>query len=209
MALSRVGIRVNTAEMLEADIKLTGLGNALDALARRSKKVQLPQFRKNAVRKLKNMVYALAENIILNMNINTKVGDIDRLMAGYAENPTREATAYRRLYEMRQERYGLPVDVGYHAGSFSYSMTPSPPLVPVIRDQVDMLADFRRDFYKSYKLGDTFYIAATGTAFRYMEMGKIGNPSGIIKPTIASVMNTYAFDMVAAYNKDGAKKPWN
>ena len=209
MALSRVGIRVNTAEMLEADIKLTGLGNALDALARRTKKVQLPKFRANAVRKLKNMVYALAEDIILSMNINTKVGDIDRLLAGYAENPTREASAYRRLYEMRQDRYGLPVDVGYHAGSFFYSMTPSPPLVPVIRDQVDMLADFRRDFYKSYKLGDTFYIAATGPAFRYMEMGKIGDPSGIIKPTIASVMKTYAFDMAAAYNKDGAKKPWN
>lgn len=209
MALSRVGIRVNTAEMLEADIKLTGLGNALDALARRSKNVKLPPFRANAVRKLKNMVYALSENIILNMNVNTRVGDIERLMAGYSEGASREATAYRRLYEVRQDMYGLPVDVGYHAGSFSYSMTPSPTLVPVIRDQVDMLADFRQDFYKSYKLGDTFYVAATGPAFRYMEMGKIGGPSGIIKPTIASVMNTYAFDMAAAYNKDGAKKPWN
>ena len=209
MALSRVGIRVNTAEMLEADIKLTGLGNALDALARRSKKVQLPPFRANAVRKLKNMVYALAENIILNMNINTKVGDIDRLMAGYAENPTREATAYRRLYEMRQERYGLPVDVGYHAGAFQYSMSPAPAFVPEIRDQTEMLSDFRREFYASYKLGDVFYIAAQGPAYRYMEMGKIGDVQGIIKPTIDTVMRTYKFDMAAAYAVDGRKKPWN
>ena len=209
MALSRVGIRVNTAEMLEADIKLTGLGNALDALARRSKNVKLPPFRANAVRKLKNMVYALSENIILNMNVNTRVGDIERLMAGYSEGASREATAYRRLYEMRQDMYGLPVDVGYHAGAFQYSMSPAPAFVPEIRDQMEMLAEFWRDFYSSYKLGDVFYIAAQGPAYRYMEMGKIGDVQGIIKPTIDSVMSTYKFDMAAAYAADGRKKPWN
>lgn len=209
MALSRIGIRINTADFLEAEIKLTGLGNVLDKLARRSKTVKMPEFKPRAVRKLKNMVYALAENVILNMNINTKVGDIDRLLAGYAEGASREATAYRRLYEMRQDVYGLPVDVGYHAGSFVYSHSPAPAFVPEIRDQVDMLADFRREFYASYKLGDTFYIAAQGPAFRYMEMGKIGQAQGIIKPTIDSVMRTYKFDMAAAYARDGSRKPWN
>ena len=209
MSLSRIGIRINTSDFLDAEIKLTGLGNALDKLARRSKNVKMPEFKPRAVRKLKNMVYALAENVILNMNINTKVGDIGRLLAGFKTVGSDPSNGYARLYVLRQDAYGLPVDVGYHAGSFSYSVTPSPPLIPVIRDQVDMLADFRQDFYKSYKLGDTFYIAATGPAFRYMEMGKIGGPSGIIKPTIASVMNTYAFDMAAAYAADGRKKPWN
>lgn len=208
--LNRIAIRVNTADFLQADIKLTGLGNALDKLARRSKSIKRQEFdvRANATRKLKNMVYALAENIILNMNINTKVGDIDRLLAGFAEGASREATGYRRLYEIRQDAYGLPVDVGYHAGAYTYSTSPSPAFVPEIRDQVEMLSDFQREFYSSYSLGDTFYIGAQGTAYKYMEVGKVGDPQGVIKPTIDSVMRTYKFDMQAAYNQPGTWRPW-
>ncbi len=209
MSLSRIGIRINTSDFLDAEIKLTGLGNALDKLARRSKNVKMPEFKPRAVRKLKNMVYALAENVILNMNINTKVGDIGRLLAGFKTVGSDPSNGYARLYVLRQDAYGLPVDVGYHAGAFQYSMSPAPAFVPEIRDQTEMLAEFRRDFYSSYKLGDVFYIAAQGPAYRYMEMGKIGDVQGIIKPTIDSVMSTYKFDMTAAYAVDGRKKPWN
>lgn len=209
MYLSRIGIRINTSDFLDAEIKLTGLGNALDKLARRSKNVKMPEFKPRAVRKLKNMVYALAENVILNMNVNTKVGDIDRLLAGFKTVGSDPSNGYARLYVLRQNAYGLPVDVGYHAGAYEYSMTPAPNFVPEIRDQVDMLTKFRREFYSTYKLGDQFYIAAQGPAYRYMEMGKIGDPEGVIKPTIESVMRTYKFDMAAAYARDGSKKPWN
>lgn len=209
MSLSRIGIRINTSDFLDAEIKLTGLGNALDRLARRSKNVKMPEFKPRAVRKLKNMVYALAENVILNMNINTKVGDINRLLAGFKTVSSDPSNGYARLYVLRQDAYGLPVDVGYHAGAYTYSHSAVPAFVPEIRDQVDMLADFRREFYSKYKLGDTFYIAAQGPAYRYMEMGLVGQAEGVIKPTIDSVMQTYKFDMAAAYARDGSKKPWN
>lgn len=200
MSTSRLAIRINTVDFGEAEIKINALGNSLDKLARRSKNVKMPEFRKNATRKIKNMVYALAENILLNMSWNTQVGDIDKLLAGYAAGANPTQRAYRRLYEGRQSAYGLPVDVGYHAGAYGYSMTASPQMIPEIRDQQDMLADFKRDFYAKFKLGDTFYVAASGPAYKYMEQGVIGSIEGIIKPTIASVMRTYAFDMRQAYN---------
>lgn len=210
MALSRVAIKVNVSDIKNAGIKINGLGNALDKVARRAKNLkELPSVRMNATRKLKNMVYALAENIILNFNVNTHVGDIDKLMAGYAANATQTEKNYRRLYETRQNRYGLPVDVGYHAGAYVYSTTPIPEFKPEIRDQVDMLQDFKRDFYSQFDIRktDVFYIGASGPAYRYMEAGVIGDAQGIIKPTIDWVMKTYAFDMKAAYDKPGTWRP--
>lgn len=198
--LSRVGIKVDTSQIGQAEIKINGLGNALDKLARRAKKVEPPKFRKNAVRKLKNTVYALGESILLNMSWNTQVGDIDKLVAGYAKGATGVQRLYRQLYETRQDRYGLPVDVGYHAGSYQYSKARIPQFISEIRERDEMLADFKSDFMREFKLGDVFYITAQGPAFKLMEAGVIGQAEGIIKPTIQSVMRTYAFDMQQAYN---------
>jgi len=200
--LSRVGVRIDTSEWKKADIALTGLGNALKRLARGKKEVEMPNFRKNATRKAKAMIYALAENVLLNLSMNTKIGDIDKLMAGAAEGAKKEnptAFQYFEMYKHRQTKYGLPMNVGYHAGAYTYSESRIPKFKNQITERDQMVANFKKDFMANFTLGDTFYVTALGPAYKYMNMGIIGQPEGIITPTLSSVMATYKFDMAVAY----------
>lgn len=192
--LTRLAFEVNTAELLEAEISFRALGNALTKLSRRAKRVEIPPFRKNATRKMKNMILSFAINITDTAMLNTPIGDIQKID---------EKTNFRywEMYDVRADAYGIEMIPGFHQSSWRYSETKNPVFDPEIYGLNKAEANVIKDFKLNYKIGDTFYIAAKGPAFGLMESGVIDTPSqgGIVQPTIQQVMATYKVDMMAAY----------
>ncbi len=192
--LTRLAFEVDTQDLMEADIKLRALGSALDKLARKARTVELTPFRKNATRKLKNMIFSFAMNITNAAMLNTPVGD---------ESKIDETVNFRyfKLYESREDRFGIEMTPGFHQGAWVYSETKNPQFDPNIYDMSQVTRSIRKDFKANYNLGDTFYIAAKGPAFGLFESGVIPTPdkNGIVKPTMDTVMAIYRQDMIAAY----------
>lgn len=192
-SLFRISFKIDTSELLDGEIKINALGNALDKLARKSKRVDDFTFRKNATKKLKNMVIALAKNVATNAYENTPVGDESRLE--YDNN-------YLKLYRQRATKFGIDIAVGYHRGAYSYSDSKIPEFHGQILSYDEMISNIVYDVKSNYKIGDTFYIGAKGPAYGFFEKGFIASaPDGVAKPTIESIMQTYAFDLQAAYSK--------
>lgn len=199
--LSRIGIRIDSSELYDADVAIQGLGNAIEKISRKRRSIELPKFRKNATRKLHNVMLALATNIAYNFSINTPVGDTERIYQGLEPNANNTDRNYARLYANRLADYGISMQSGYHAGAYVYSEKSVPDFNPRINSIEEMLAQVKADFNNNYVLGDVFYIAAKGPAYKFMSQGDIGDGEGVLQPTISSIMSTYAMDLQAAYSK--------
>jgi len=193
VGLSRLSFKIDTSELLQGEIALNALGNSLDKLARKRKSLEMPKFRKNATRKIKGMVLALAMNVASYMSENTPIGDEKRI-----NSPGK----YRQMYEARYDKYRLPMQAGYHAGAYRFSESNIPEFKQgaAITEYKDMLSVVQKEFMSNYTIGDVFYIGAKGPAYKFFEQGAFDSaPDGVIKPTLQQVMATYKFDMQMAY----------
>lgn len=189
--ISRITFKVDTSGMLSGDLSLQALGNALSKLKRKKQTLEMPNFRRNAIRKLKNVAYALALNIASNAYANTPVGDSDKIV---------KDARYRRMYAYRRNKYGIAMIPGFHAGAYSYGETSIPTFKKEIRSFDQMLSDLKADFTEQFELGDVFYIGAKGPAYGFFEKGFVDSaPDGVVKPTIQSIMSSYKADLQAAY----------
>jgi len=201
--LSRISFRIDTSQMREADLKLAALGNAISKVQRKVVKLEMPPFRKNAVRKLKGMAFALAMNVADAASDNTPVGDDDKIAAGLNPGASRNAASYARLYANRLASYGINMQAGFHAGAWRYSETKVPTFSPDVNSYETMISMLRASFMANFQLGDTFYIAAKGPAYKFLESGVIPSaPDGIVKPTMQQVLATYRSDLLAAYARN-------
>ncbi len=189
--LGRISFKIDTTGLKEGDLSLQALGNALDKLRRKKTSLEMPDFRKNAIRKLKNVAYALAVNVASNAYANTPVGDADKIAT---------SKQYFNMYKYRAQRYGIAITPGFHAGAYSYAETKIPKFDREIKSFDQMLANLKMDFEANFELGDVFYIAAKGPAYTLFEKGFIDSaPDGVVKPTLQSIMSSYKADINAAY----------
>lgn len=189
--LSRISFKIDTTGLKEGDLSLQALGNALDKLRRKKHSLEMPDFRKNAIRKLKNVAYALAVNVASNAYVNTPVGDSDKIAS---------SKEYFKMYQMRSYKYGIDITPGFHAGAYSYAETRIPKFDKEIKSFDQMLSKLKLDFESNFELGDVFYVGAKGPAYALFEKGYIDSaPDGVVKPTLQSIMSSYKADITAAY----------
>jgi hypothetical protein len=182
--LSRLAVEINTSQILEAEVKIRALGNALSKLDRKVRKFDTETFMKNATRKMKTAIEKFSLNLAQILVNNTPIGSSERLETD---------RDYRRLYELRALRYGIVPEVGFHKGAWVYNETKNPQFNPEIRPVSTVISDFRSDFRANYKIGDTFYVAATGPAFKYFQTGFGGSfGGGVLAPSINQIMMIYS-----------------
>ena len=200
--ISRISYRIDTSDLLKLEVSLNALGSELSKLDRKGASLELPKFRKNATRKITGMIQALALNVANAAYDNTPIGDQGKIDEGISGKGSRTAVSYARLYSNRLMNYGLAMQTGYHAGAYNYSTVRNPAFVPHIRDDSEMLTSIMKAFRSSYKIGDVFYIAAQGPAYKFMQAGDLPSaPDGLVKPTMQQILSTYKIDMQNAYNR--------
>lgn len=201
--MQQVGIKVTTSALLEAKKKVETMLGALSKIEKRAKNVAISSEKRltNTIKKIETSVFVVANNVITNLYTNTHQGDIESLMAGALNQGTQAERNYYKLYEKRKDDLGLPIDVGYHAGSYRYSESVVVQFAPIINDISDMQSDLKSALESQYSLGDTFYVMGVGPALGLIESGQYGPSSGILKPTLDSVMRTYKMALSSAYNK--------
>lgn len=201
--MQQVGIKVTTSNLLEAKRKVETMLGALSRIEKRAKNAgDSSQKRMTFVlKKIETAVYVVADNVITNLYDNTHQGDIESLMAGALNQGTQAERSYYRLYEKREDDLGLPIAVGYHAGSYTYSESAVIEFRPVINDISDMQSSLKNALGSQYSLGDSFYVMGIGPALGKIEAGEYGPSNGILSPTLDSIMRTYKSALSAAYHK--------
>ena len=154
---------------------------------------QLKQYHLDAVKRMENMVAHVAYEFVLALGNETPVGDIDGL-----ENNRK----YRKFYTDRYKQYGIPVEVGYHQGSWQFSTNGNLQFSTMIAELQGSADDAYNEAQASYKLGQTFYIGANTPAMVILEdrQSQMGG-DGIVKPAIDKVMALYRIKASDYYNK--------
>lgn len=194
---SRLAIEIDASEIQQADIAFRALGNSLNSLARRKRKVEHPaveKFRKNATRMMRTAVEAFALFVYDKVTQNTPIGDATRINENFPE--------YMRMYMRRWQNHGVEMKPGFHKGAWQYSDTKSPEFNAAINDLGTARKQFISDFRANYKPGQVFYVSAKGTAFAQMERGYIKSaPDGVIQPTIQDILAGYKTVLQSVYDK--------
>lgn len=192
---SRLSFEIDSSQIRQAELDFRALGDALQSLARRKTTVKHPsveKFRANATRKMFNLAYAVALTVYDSAVENTPQGNEARIGTD---------KEYTRMYRRRLNDHGVDMVTGFHKGTWSYSNVKNITFNPAVRDLEEARRDFVSQFIAGYQLGETFYVSAHGTAFRQMEKGFIRSaPDGVYRPTVASIMQSYAGNVLAAYN---------
>ena len=200
--ISRISYRIDTSDLLKLEISLNALGSELSKLDRKGASLEVPKFRRNATRKINGMIQALALNVAQSAYENTPIGDQGKLEDGMQAGASRRAASYARLYANRMVDYGINMQTGYHAGAYTYSEVKNPSFIPEIRTYSEMMTSITTSFRSSYQIGDVFYIAAQGPAYKFMQAGDLPSaPDGLVKPTMQQILSSYKIDMMTAYNK--------
>ena len=149
--------------------------------------VQLETFSKQFKNNLEHMVVRFAEDVAIEASRNTPVGSPDD---------------YPRLYKLRRDKYGIPIEAGFHAGGWVYSESSNVPFVPKINSPLEMQNDVFGEASGQYKLGDTFYIGANGPAYVKLEQGLSDQaPEGIMKPTLDTIKAVIESDLKRYYDE--------
>ena len=137
--------------------------------------------------RLENMVAGFAADVAESASMATRKGDAGSLET----NPV-----YRRYYIQRQDDTGLPVEVGYHRGAWTYSEGGDLVFKPVITD-AELVPDLTLAKAKAqYKLGDDFKIGAVGPAF-----GVLQAQDDIEGTAIQTLMQVYRSDLQRYYDQ--------
>jgi len=154
----------------------------------------LELYHADAVRRLENMVSGFAYEFVLAAGLKTPVGDAESLES---------VAAYARLYKRRNETFGIPEDVGYHAGSWQFSPNGTLEFSTMIVSPQGAADDARYEAQATYALGKTFYIGANTPGMVALENNYSAQTDGqgIYKPSLDLVMSTYAINMVKYYKE--------
>lgn len=154
---------------------------------------QLKQYIAEVERKLKYMVAGFAKEITELASSNTPVGDAEALANRYS---------YRQYYEKRNDRFGIEVDIGFHAGAWVYSQDGTPVFDPTIYPDENTSEKAFQQAKDIYKLGQTFYIAATGPGYEDLNKGSSPKaPEGIIAPTMQAITGMYSIQLSDYYKR--------
>ena len=153
---------------------------------------ELKEYKLEVTRRLEYMVAMVAYDFVVALGDNTPVGDQDGI-----ENNKR----YRKYYEVRNKQYGIPIEVGYHAGSWQFSPDGNLQFSTMISDVGDSANHAFNEAQASYQLGQTFYIGANTPAMVLLE-GRQSNmgQGGIVKPAVDKVMDLYRIKASDYYN---------
>lgn len=141
--------------------------------------------------RLENMVAGFAADVAESASMATRKGDTNSLET----NPV-----YRQYYIERSkpspDGLGLPVEVGYHRGAWTYSEGGDLVFKPVITD-AELVPDLTLAKAKAqYKLGDDFKIGAVGPAF-----GVLQAQDDIEGTAIQTLMQVYRSDLQRYYDQ--------
>lgn len=145
---------------------------------------------KEMTAKLEGMVARAASKLAAVASDNTPIGDPEAL---------EERPSYRSYYEQRFQKYGIAVEVGFHAGAWVYTET-SAKFDSNIYEAESVEPNSYKDASTSYQLGETFYIAASGPGYRMLENGYSAKaPQGISKPTVEQIIDIYKMNLQSYY----------
>jgi hypothetical protein len=161
---------------------------------------QLQEYRKTMERKLTNMVAGFAENVALAATDATPVGNAGDLAQGLANN-SGSAGSYAQLYLMRSEQTGIAPEVGFHAGAWRYSASMNLVFDPNIYAPEQAISEVLTDARASYKVGQTFYIGASGPGYGELNQGSSWQaPNGIVAPAMQQIQAVYSADLKRYYD---------
>lgn len=145
-------------------------------------------FQEEAERKLKAMVVGFASDVALAASEETPVGDADR---------------YMDLYIKRSAKYGIEPSPGFHSGAWRYDPDGNLEFDSNIYEQGQLQQYVQADVKADYRIGDTFYIGATGPAYGLLNTGGSPKaPNGIMEPAMRAISAAYASN-VFNYYKNG------
>lgn len=154
---------------------------------------QLNQYKLEVERKLKYMVAGFAKELTDLASSNTPVGDAEALANRYS---------YRKYYEERQDSFGIEMDIGFHAGAWVYSQDGTPVFDNTIYPEENTSTKAFQQAKDIYKLGQSFYIAATGPGYYDLERSSSPKaPMGIIAPTMQAVQGMYSIELAEYYKR--------
>lgn len=118
---------------------------------------ELQKYAEDVERKLKAMVAGFAGDMVESASTGTKVINADLL-----------ATAkWQGIYEKRQDKFGIPIEPGYHAGAWKYVDGQLTFSNPNIRSTPEASSDAVSDARSQYNLGQRFSIGLIGPAAAY------------------------------------------
>ena len=142
---------------------------------------ELKAYHADTIRRMENMVRGFSYIISKTAIENTPIGD---------------AEEYFDLYQRRlTDGSGLKPEAGWAKGSWQVNETGQFSIQQVY-SAGEALNLIKADL-GSYKLGDTLYIGNTGYYIRLLEnnSSKQTNKLGIMRPTLASITQTYKVDL--------------
>lgn len=157
---------------------------------------QLKKLSLESTKKLENLVSGFAYEFTLKASSNTPIGDEASLQD--------ENGRYYSFYHQRMLDYGIPVEVGFHKGSWQYSEAASGlQFTPSITEPENAASDALYSAQSQYKLGDTFYIGSLAPAIERLDSGQVnGHAAGSIsQPTLAQVQQAFAIDAAKYYKE--------
>ena len=143
----------------------------------------LAAYKAEVERKLKAMVVGFAQDVALAASESTRKGHISE--GG-------NTLAYVDHYKQRKELHNIDPIEGYHKGAWQYSegqLTFNESITPV----GTMVNEVGYQAEANYKIGDTFYIGATGPAFEMLQgLDDIqGNAESTIQRAYQSNLKSY------------------
>lgn len=140
-------------------------------------------------RQLENMIKGWAYEFTLLASESTPVGDYASLFTN---------KRYARYYSEREAEYGIPFDVGYHAGAWSADVNDDIEFSTAI-NSISKVGTYAKQGVANYKLGDVVFVGAEGPGFESLENGRSQQaPSGIKTKIIADM---YKIDLQRYFNK--------
>ena len=113
----------------------------------------LAEYKTEVERKLKHMVAGFAREIAETASGETAIGDENRLFG---------------LYQARYRARRIAPNSGFHKGAWVYTEGELT-FKPTIYDVTTMVDKAEYTAQANYKIGDTFYIGAEGTAYEFLE----------------------------------------
>lgn len=154
---------------------------------------QLAEYKAEVERKLKYMVAGFAMEITAVASAETPVGDADALI---------NRASYRGFYEQRQKDYGINMEIGFHAGAWVYSESNQLMFDPTIYSNEEAEGNVFATAKSNYKLGDTFYIMASGPGYSLLNDGYSPKaPDGIIAPSMQAITTMYSIQLKDYYKR--------
>jgi hypothetical protein len=148
----------------------------------------------DTVRRLENMVSGFAYEFVLAAGIKTPIGNAESLET---------VNAYAKFYKRRYKAFGIPMEVGYHRGSWQFSPDGNLQFSTMIASPEGAADDARYEAQSKYRLGQSFYIGANTPGMVALQNNSSAQTDGkgIVGPAIDLVMSAYSINMAKYYKE--------